>query len=547
MSLIDDDEIYMFNFMKSNWEKVKDDARLNGFCELLEMWSKCENDKKESLTRIVTDLMNCTSLFPSVKNKEHFFKFALEQRNLKMIKLIEANDLEIHEVRFVDGMSALHYSAEVVYGINNSTSNPRGKILEVMEYFLKNPRENLSDDHGFTYLHAACMSGNVTAVNVFLSQGVDVNLDSYKYSALHIATQYRREEVVEILLRHGADANKQDAEKSTPLHALARLCLCECTNASRFCDYRRPVDKIVQLLIKYGANVEARNSDGNSPLDSAVSRFDVQLVKSLLEHGASLDSLNEDKMFSAEFTSIELKNYPLTLNIIEMVQLLHSANYQMSLHTRFKMLKCFEAVRGDDTDHLIPEYTWSIEYLTALDPIVYNYSIYIELSLVTSREVNNFFEEQVKKVRQLYYTYGKICNIPPSDIQLVWNSEAEKIKDIMLSDDISLYELCTDKDLGESVKILKNIKNWRVPPLDDLSHTWINIIIKRHIANIYVRLQLELFAADLFMTEYCKLNLPYTACRLVAEHMRYNQLVHLYKHTNDKDKRFLGDIPTQVL
>ncbi|CAB0034102.1 unnamed protein product [Trichogramma brassicae] len=103
--------------------------------------------------------------------------------------------------------------------------------------------------------------------------------------------------------------------------------------------------------------METRNRDGNSPLDLAVSRLDVQLVKSLLKHGASLHNLNEDKMFSAEFTSTKLKNYPFTLNIIEMVQLLQSVGFMMSFETRLKMLKCWIKVRGNDTDHLIPEYT----------------------------------------------------------------------------------------------------------------------------------------------------------------------------------------------
>ncbi|CAB0040044.1 unnamed protein product [Trichogramma brassicae] len=124
-----------------------------------------------------------------------------------------------------------------------------------------------------------------------------------------------------------------------------------------FCDYRRPVDKIVQMLVDHGAIMETRNRDGNSPLDLAVSRLDVQLVKSLLKHGASLHNLNEDKMFSAEFTSTKLKNYPFTLNIIEMVQLLQSVGFMMSFETRLKMLKCWIKVRGNDTDHLIPEYT----------------------------------------------------------------------------------------------------------------------------------------------------------------------------------------------
>ncbi|XP_014231392.1 ankyrin repeat domain-containing protein 27-like [Trichogramma pretiosum] len=193
----------------------------------------------------------------------------------------------------------------------------------------------------------------MTAINLLLSRGMDVNLDTYTCSPLHIAAQYRHLPVVEILLINGADPNKQDAEKSTPLHALARLCLCHCTNIIRCCDKRKPVDDIIQTLIEYGANIEAQNRNGDRPLDLAVSRFDVQLVKSLLKHGASLENLNEDKMFGAEFTSTELKNYPFTLNIIEMVKLLQSAGFKMSFDTRLKMLKCWIKVRGNNTDHIM--------------------------------------------------------------------------------------------------------------------------------------------------------------------------------------------------
>uniref|UniRef100_A0ABD2XN33 C2H2-type domain-containing protein n=1 Tax=Trichogramma kaykai TaxID=54128 RepID=A0ABD2XN33_9HYME len=273
-----------------------------------------------------------------------------------MLRLIESSPLDKHEFRWLRE-SAVHHLAETVYEANDGFVFGKQVTLSLMGYFLENPVENYYDGRGYTYFHGACMSGNATAVNVFLSRGVNVNLDSYKYSALHTAAHYRHEEVVEILLRHGADPNKRDAEKSTPLHALTRLCLCLCTDGVKFCDKRKPVDKIVQLLIKYGANIEARNSDGNSPLDSAVSRFDVQLVKSLLEHGASLDSLNEDKMFGAEFTSTELKNYPLALNLIEMIQFLQSVGYRMNFCSRLRMIKCFMRVRGIDTDHLIPELT----------------------------------------------------------------------------------------------------------------------------------------------------------------------------------------------
>ncbi|CAB0033794.1 unnamed protein product [Trichogramma brassicae] len=102
------------------------------------------------------------------------------------------------------------------------------------------------------------------------------------------------------------------------------------------------------------ANIEARDKYGDSPLSLAVRRFDFGLTKALLNHGASLDSLNEDKIFSWNFTQLELKNYPLTLNIIEVMQLLQSAGYEVNLHTRIRMIKFCLKVRGNDTEHSIP-------------------------------------------------------------------------------------------------------------------------------------------------------------------------------------------------
>ncbi|CAB0036283.1 unnamed protein product [Trichogramma brassicae] len=293
-------------------------------------------------------------VYQTVEDKSYFLKHALHERAQEMVELLVDSELDIHEARFEDGKSAVHYLAEVLYWINDTSCDPKGKALKLMEYFLENPEGNYPDQHGYTYLHGACMSGDVSAVNALLSQGVDVNLDTYTCSPLHIAVQYRHLRVVERLLMNGANPNQPDHEQSTPLHALTRLCICQCTNGVQFCDERKPVDKIVQRLIEHGANIEAQNRHGDRPLDLAVSRFDVQLVESLLRHGASLGNLNEDKMFSANLTSIELKNYPFTLNIIQMIQFLQSVGYEVSLQTRLRMIKCWLRIRGDDTHHLRP-------------------------------------------------------------------------------------------------------------------------------------------------------------------------------------------------
>ncbi|KAL7296344.1 hypothetical protein TKK_0010358 [Trichogramma kaykai] len=165
---------------------------------------------------------------------------------------------------------------------------------EVVDYFLEDSLEIHMDDHGYTYFHAACMTGNVAAVNLFFSQGVDVHLDTYMCSPLYVAARYRHVELVQILLEHGANPNQKNLDHSTPLHALARSRYpCECLRLFHFCDFKKPANKIIDMFIKKGAKIEACNQWGDTPLQLSVARFDVEFTRSLSKHGASLKNLNE--------------------------------------------------------------------------------------------------------------------------------------------------------------------------------------------------------------------------------------------------------------
>ncbi|CAB0038941.1 unnamed protein product [Trichogramma brassicae] len=282
------------------------------------------------------------------------------------------------------GKSAIHYLSNLNYeyktialnGIipnlddfspNNNWGKYHGyddpKAKSLINFFLKNSEENYCDDHGYTYLHGACFSGDIETVQRFVSQGVDVDVDSFTYSPLHIACKYRRVDVVKVLLESGAEPNRLDKEdKSTPLHALARLRVCDC---AEFCTdnidddkiekKRRPVDEIVNLLVAKGANIETRNARGFTPLESAVSLLDYELTKSLLERGASLDSLSENIVFSTDYTSSELKNYPITLYIAELIRLLSSNGFSCDVYTRLKILKFFMKYRNLDIKNLITD------------------------------------------------------------------------------------------------------------------------------------------------------------------------------------------------
>ncbi|CAB0036967.1 unnamed protein product [Trichogramma brassicae] len=205
----------------------------------------------------------------------------------------EIMSFKIHEARSADGRSAVHCLARrgCVDKYHGIVDRPTTSLIN---FFLKNSTENLIDEEGYSYLHGACFVGNIEAVQRFVGEGVDVNLDTYECSPLHIAVQYRRADVVKFLLDLGADPNQRDREQSTPLHRLSWLYKCDCGPSDYTCDKRNPANLIVKMLTDKGASMDARDSSEQTPLDVAVSKCDLELSKSLLEYGASQDTLNNN-------------------------------------------------------------------------------------------------------------------------------------------------------------------------------------------------------------------------------------------------------------
>ncbi|KAL7304397.1 hypothetical protein TKK_0003196 [Trichogramma kaykai] len=503
------------------------------------------------------------------ENPSILFKKALDEALLKVfIFMKEHVELNIHKI-FIDGKSAIHYlfhlncTYDSDLRIDNYLINPNLDLEQekksskyhaydepeaksVINFFLKDSEENHCDDHGFTCLHGACFSGDVEVVKRFVSQGVDVNVDSYTCSPLHIACKYRRVDVVKVLLENGAEPNRLDKEdKSTPLHALARLRVCDC---AEFCTdnidddkkekKRRPVEEIVDLLVAKGANIETRNARGFTPLESAVSLLDYELTKSLLERGASLDSLRENITFSIDYTSSELKNYPITLYIAEMIRLLSSNGFYWNVYTRLKILKFFMKYRDFNIKNLIVDNDITFYYSSRLNLIniecyMSNYKAFgFYLDQVTADYLHKKREES-KLIAYNWAMMAAADAFTPSS-HSPRGIEVEKImKGIMVNKDVSLLRIC-QMSYGKASSILSKIKDYRLPALKDFENN-IQDIIKKHIANVLLRPQFELLAADLFMTDHCQLKLPYTACRIIAGHMSDEDLLRLCERTKESD------------
>ena len=199
----------------------------------------------------------------------------------------------------------------------------------------------LRDKRGCTRLHNACQSGQPKLVRFLIENGADVRLKNdggqspldiavsnghtkavqallesipassipeiWDSPVLHTAVKRKDAVMASLLIRHGADVNRRDANSMTALHIAAMygfitiIYLLLQSNADISIPGqlgRTPLHEavswgkldVVQILLYHGANVRARDSAGLTPLHGAVSSGVPDAVQMLLEHGADIQA-----------------------------------------------------------------------------------------------------------------------------------------------------------------------------------------------------------------------------------------------------------------
>ncbi|EXB65070.1 26S proteasome non-ATPase regulatory subunit 10 [Morus notabilis] len=129
---------------------------------------------------------------------------------------------------------------------------------------------NSADEEGWAPLHSAASIGNSEIVDILLSKGADVNLkNDGGRTALHYAASKGWLKIAEILISHRAKINLKDKASST---GNSELC---------------------ELLIEEGADVDAVDKAGQTPLMNAVICYNKEVSLLLIRHGADVDV--EDK------------------------------------------------------------------------------------------------------------------------------------------------------------------------------------------------------------------------------------------------------------
>lgn len=134
--------------------------------------------------------------------------------------------------------------------------------INMVQLLIEHNATPTPERRGPTPLITAASEGRTEIVNLLLTQNTNINeQDEHKWTALIRATFEGHTDIVHLLVENNANMNLQDADGNTALMCAAR------EYSSTIWDASANHDKILKILILYGANTTILNNDNLTALN----------------------------------------------------------------------------------------------------------------------------------------------------------------------------------------------------------------------------------------------------------------------------------------
>lgn len=143
----------------------------------------------------------------------------------------------------------------------------------VRQLLEKNPELlNAFSSDGFTALGLASFFGHLSVVNLLLDKGANPNIASnndFKVAPIHSACAISHFEITELLIKYGADVNAKQSQGVSPLHSTAH----------------NGKTSLSKLLIDNGADINAKTDNGQTPLFMANEKNFNETAELIIKYG----------------------------------------------------------------------------------------------------------------------------------------------------------------------------------------------------------------------------------------------------------------------
>ena len=221
---------------------------------------------------------------------------AINRNNIEVVRLLLDFDADVN-ILGIDGKTPLYiaceegnaelvklllrYDADPEKGDTHSSRTPllnaiSSKRLDIAELLLKNgadPNNQLSD-YVDTPLYLACRKQYKLGIELLLKYHADTNKQCCRSTPLIKLCEYEDPELIELLVRYGADVDAVPIGGSTPL-----------TTSCSFGNLRN-----IEVLLNFGADVNKKDGKGSTPLSIACDTRNKEIINFLLRHGAKINN-----------------------------------------------------------------------------------------------------------------------------------------------------------------------------------------------------------------------------------------------------------------
>lgn len=168
-------------------------------------------------------------------------------------------------------------SKDIQLEISSLVSAVKSRNVEEVRRLVKIEDVNWRDEDGYTLLHYAATKENIEILEILTENGAKFLLTGDHRTPLCIAIISSNTEAIKFFLDRGVDISYQDRNKNTYLHNFINNYGLNMIDMS-----------ILKLFLKSGADINAKNRYGVTPLHLAVQKGNYKLVEELVYNGANI-------------------------------------------------------------------------------------------------------------------------------------------------------------------------------------------------------------------------------------------------------------------